>query len=466
MRSVRSPRPAAGWRAPGISSPAGGWKWIPFGAGSSTSAPDCANAVGATPCARANARENAARDPYPAASATCDAVAPPVRSCHAERSSSSRRRRATGDSPVAAASSRSRWSREKCARSASARPSAPGSSSESSTMSISSRRRSLIAHMVALDRFRPLAGPRRAGRAPWCPCPAGTNSRPPPPPWPPRCVGGSTPTRTRPWPPAPRRRPAHLRQRGAVHRRRAVDRIDVGGAQGAGPAARPALRAAQRLGRAHRLGGRREGGRRRRGDHRPRARASRSTATRHPGRRTCFAWTCARRPPSSVADSRDHLVIDVWTAERRHQDDQARMSGRLETVVAELDVRAHGPRAGDRLRPRRSGRAGVRPAGRGRLHRHRPVAEDGRRGAKAQRRPRARGHGGVPGGLAGGRRARRSPLRSDLRRARWPVPPRAPAGRHSGRAVAGARRRRCGRSSTRLGDTGVPASLARVRVRG
>ena len=38
--------------------------------------------------------------------------------------SSSRRRSATGDSPVAAASSRSRWSREKCARGASEAPSA------------------------------------------------------------------------------------------------------------------------------------------------------------------------------------------------------------------------------------------------------------------------------------------------------------------------------------------------------
>jgi len=71
-------------------------------------------------------------------------VAMPERSCHAARSSSRRRRRATGDSPVAAASSRSRWSREKWARSASARPSAPGSSSELTTRSIRSRRRSAM----------------------------------------------------------------------------------------------------------------------------------------------------------------------------------------------------------------------------------------------------------------------------------------------------------------------------------
>ena len=62
MRSVRSRR-ATGSRAPGISRPAGGWKWMPFGASSSTAGPSPANALGGTPCARANARENAASEP-------------------------------------------------------------------------------------------------------------------------------------------------------------------------------------------------------------------------------------------------------------------------------------------------------------------------------------------------------------------------------------------------------------------
>ena len=92
-------------RAPGSSNPAGGWKWMPFGAASSTSP---SNALGGAPYARANARENAATDPYPAPTAASDTEAAPVRSCHAARSSSRRRRSATGDSPVAAASNRSR----------------------------------------------------------------------------------------------------------------------------------------------------------------------------------------------------------------------------------------------------------------------------------------------------------------------------------------------------------------------
>ena len=36
---------------------------MPLGASSSTAAPEAANSLGATPCARANARENAASDP-------------------------------------------------------------------------------------------------------------------------------------------------------------------------------------------------------------------------------------------------------------------------------------------------------------------------------------------------------------------------------------------------------------------
>ena len=58
MRSVRS-RPATGSRAPGISRPAGGWKWMPFGA-SSSSGPS--NSLGGVPYARENAREKAASE--------------------------------------------------------------------------------------------------------------------------------------------------------------------------------------------------------------------------------------------------------------------------------------------------------------------------------------------------------------------------------------------------------------------
>ncbi len=61
-RSDRSRR-VAGAVAPGTSSPAGGWKWIPFGAGRWTGRPESAKRLGDTPCARAKARENAAREP-------------------------------------------------------------------------------------------------------------------------------------------------------------------------------------------------------------------------------------------------------------------------------------------------------------------------------------------------------------------------------------------------------------------
>ena len=54
-RSVRSRRGVAG-----TSSPAGGWKWMPFGASIWTSP---SNALGGVPYARANARENAASEP-------------------------------------------------------------------------------------------------------------------------------------------------------------------------------------------------------------------------------------------------------------------------------------------------------------------------------------------------------------------------------------------------------------------
>ena len=91
--------------------------------------------------ARTRARTRpATRSPRPRPPRT---ASPRPRSCHAARSSSSRRRSATGDSPVAALSSRSRWSREKCTRPASEAP-LTGSSSDDRTTSISSRRRSAI----------------------------------------------------------------------------------------------------------------------------------------------------------------------------------------------------------------------------------------------------------------------------------------------------------------------------------
>ena len=61
MRSVRSRPPPRD--APGSSKPAGGWKWMPFGASSWTARPFPENAVGATPYARLKERENAASDP-------------------------------------------------------------------------------------------------------------------------------------------------------------------------------------------------------------------------------------------------------------------------------------------------------------------------------------------------------------------------------------------------------------------
>ena len=137
----------------------------------------------------------ASRSRRPSAASEGDSA--PVRSCQAARSSSSRRRSATGDSPVAAASSRSRWSREKCARRASVAPSA-GSSSEARTTSISSRRRSsmpsiLIVFDVSLDATR---AERAAWRA-WLP---GPNSPPRRPSSPSACRSASTPTSTRRWP--------------------------------------------------------------------------------------------------------------------------------------------------------------------------------------------------------------------------------------------------------------------------
>jgi hypothetical protein len=55
--------PARGRRGAGQEQPAGGWKWIPFGASSSCGRPEPPNALGGIPWARAKARENAASEP-------------------------------------------------------------------------------------------------------------------------------------------------------------------------------------------------------------------------------------------------------------------------------------------------------------------------------------------------------------------------------------------------------------------
>ena len=116
---------------------------------------------------------------------------------------------------------------------------------------------------------------------------------------------------------ARRRLAAHLRHRVPDRRRRAVDRLDVGRAQGARPAPRPALRAPQRLRRPARTG----------------------TATRSspaiveeitdPERVREINGAAAANGPShlfrldlrevstvGLDDTRTLLVIDVWTPER------------------------------------------------------------------------------------------------------------------------------------------------------
>src|SRR6266508_1717787 len=110
---------------------------MPLGA---TSRKSPVNRLGATPYARANARENASVEPYPASKpASVTEPARPTR--HAARSSSSRRRNAAGASPKPALTSRSKWNRLRNARPASRCPSNSSSSAES-TVSTNSRSRS------------------------------------------------------------------------------------------------------------------------------------------------------------------------------------------------------------------------------------------------------------------------------------------------------------------------------------
>ena len=193
--------------------------------------------------------------------------------------------------------------RARSARAARARRRRAGSSSESSTMSISSRRRSAIAHIliafdVLLDARR--AARHRSGMASWSEFAA---------------AAPELAERVQALLDAHKHKTiATLRRDGsprisgtesALRGRRADDRIDVAGAQGARPAARPALRAAHRVQRAGRLGRRREARGPRRGDTRRRPRSP----------RTDSGSTCARCRWSGSNEKRDGLVIDVWTAD-------------------------------------------------------------------------------------------------------------------------------------------------------
>ena len=72
----------------------GGWKWIPFFAGSQWLS---AGALGGWPNARVNARLKPSTDPYPAAHAASVTLVP-CRTCQAARSSITRRRIDTGAS--------------------------------------------------------------------------------------------------------------------------------------------------------------------------------------------------------------------------------------------------------------------------------------------------------------------------------------------------------------------------------
>lgn len=88
----------------------GGWKWMPFGAGSQWPV-DASTALGTRPKARVKARLKPSTDSYPAAQAA-SVTPPPCRSCHAARSSMTRRRIATGASPASRDSTRVRWNGE------------------------------------------------------------------------------------------------------------------------------------------------------------------------------------------------------------------------------------------------------------------------------------------------------------------------------------------------------------------
>ena len=76
-----------------------------FGSGS---AEPVGTALGKWPYARANARANPSTEPYPAANAASVTVVPRA-SCHAARSSATRRRIATGGSPASRVSRRLKW---------------------------------------------------------------------------------------------------------------------------------------------------------------------------------------------------------------------------------------------------------------------------------------------------------------------------------------------------------------------
>ena len=198
LGEVAAARPAP--RAPGISRPAGGWKWMPFGASSSTGrpAPRTRSAARRTR-ARTRARTRRAsrsprrRDLGRASRRPCAAATPRARAAAAAAA-----RPATRRSPRA--SSRSRWSREKCARRASAR--AVRARLVERVEHQVDQLAQAVGHAPHLDRIRRPAGRGARRRAPWRACPAGPTSRPPRPSSPRACARASTPTPTRRSPPS------------------------------------------------------------------------------------------------------------------------------------------------------------------------------------------------------------------------------------------------------------------------
>ena len=248
MRSVRSRRAR---RAPGMSRPAGGWKWMPLGAGSCDLAGEGARRRRRS--ARENARENAATRAVAGGGrrlrrrrgAGAQLPGRPLeQQPPAQRDGRLAGRR--GEQPVQVVAREVRRARPAPRRRA-------GSSSESSTRSMRSRRRS--ASHPRVDRFRRARWTRGGPRANVRAMPSWSAFQHAAPELAAR--GARAPRRPRPQDArhgARGRLAAHLRHRDPVRGRRAVDRLDVGGAQGARPAARSALRAAQRLRRPARAG--------------------------------------------------------------------------------------------------------------------------------------------------------------------------------------------------------------------
>ena len=127
-----------------------------------------------------------------------------------------------------------------------------------------------------------------------------------------------------------------------IRRRRAVDRLHVGGAQGARPPARPALRAPQRLGRARRLGRGREAGGRGGGDDGSRARSRPSSAgNAPPGPMHLFRLDVAEVSTVRLSEDRKaarHRRVDA-RRRRPHHVAGRRMAVRVLVVDDEPAVR-------------------------------------------------------------------------------------------------------------------------------